>query len=300
MNDNIQINTPLDIITPSSIMTDYRCFETYNEYIKPIFIRLKEYLQKCYVGIPRMNSLDHVYDVAIKCIHILNYSRGYSARDGILIVLAALFHDVGHIEGKCDHEERSAKMFPDIANVLYTEYKIILNSVEIETISRIITLHKNDSKGFGPLETILSDADNLEFHPIDTISRRGLKVQDQKMTEKESNEMFKGIFDWTANNTDDRIILDFVKNIHKNRHFLYDVNDEYISNIYTLLQHCSIKIIMSISEGTWRKKIVFSPHDISLSNEEVVLTHNTNTVDGVEVGCEFDIITYILNSWKLL
>ena len=286
-------------INPSIVRGEYQVFTTYNEYINPILIRLKDYLVKCYVGIPRVNSLEHVYDVTIKCLHILNYSRGYSIRDSILIVLAALFHDIGHVEGKVDHEERSAKMFPDIAKVLNDKYNIQLCNDGIDTIVRIISLHKNDSTGFGPLETILSDADNLEFHPLDTISRRGLRVQDQHMTENQSNNMFSGIFDWTANNEDTRIILSYVKNIHKNIHSLYDVDSTYISNIYKVLENYTYTISVSITDGNWKKIVVLTPNiSNSLGNVTVQITPNKLFVNGVEVELSFDVISLLCSALK--
>lgn len=101
------------------------------------------------------HSVEHTKYV-LKMAEYLAWRAGVSDHEVFLIKVAALYHDIGFIEGRENHEERGCK----IARKDLPEYQI--SEEDIDTICGMIMATKIPQNPKNLLEEILADAD-LEY-----------------------------------------------------------------------------------------------------------------------------------------
>ncbi len=106
------------------------------------------------------HNIKHVEGV-VECVQYLSQHYQVSEQDGLLLVVSALFHDIGYESG-CGkgHEERSADLLTKaLADELSTE--------ELERARRLIMVTKMGEAPEGIVECIMKDADYFHLHMSD-------------------------------------------------------------------------------------------------------------------------------------
>lgn len=133
------------------------------------------------------HSPEHTQYVLEKSI-FLAQQEGISGRELFLIKVAALYHDLGFIKGREDHEIKSCK----IAAEELPEFGV--TSEEIRKICGMITATKIPQKPKNKLEKILADAD-LEYLGTDQFYETSEKLYREllhskpNLTRQEWNEI---------------------------------------------------------------------------------------------------------------
>ncbi len=143
-------------------------FEDLNDYILD---RLERELPKHLY----YHNYKHTIDVTIG-VEIIGYGEGVNEEDMLLLKTAALFHDMGQIEGAVDHEERSCKYAEEILPDYGYDEK------QIEIIKGIIMATKLPPQPKTLLQKIIADADldylgRRDMVPVSDALYQELKVQ---------------------------------------------------------------------------------------------------------------------------
>lgn len=121
------------------------------------------------------HNLKHTIDV-INGVEIIGTSEGVTMEEMLLLKTAAVFHDVGQIQGSVGHEARGCelvqRMLPGFG----------YDQEQIDTIKGIIMATKLPPTPTTKLETIICDADldylgRRDFIPVSDTLYRELKVQ---------------------------------------------------------------------------------------------------------------------------
>ncbi len=152
-------------------------FEDLNDYILD---RLERELPKHLY----YHNYKHTIDVTIG-VEIIGYGEGVSEEEMLLLKTAALFHDMGQIEGAVDHEERSCKYAEEILP------KFGYDPEQIETITGIIMATKLPPQPKTLLQKIIADAD------LDYLGRRDMvPVSDSLYQELKVQGLIGSFNDW--------------------------------------------------------------------------------------------------------
>lgn len=133
------------------------------------------------------HSPDHTRYVLEKSIFLAE-QEGVTGRELFLIKVAALYHDIGFIEGREDHEQKSCR----IASKELPEFDI--TPEELDKICSMIMATKIPQRPKTLSEKILADAD-LEymgtdsFHKVSEKLFRELKHNQPQLSRQEWNEI---------------------------------------------------------------------------------------------------------------
>jgi uncharacterized protein len=98
------------------------------------------------------HSIDHTLDV-YHCAESIGKQEGISDADMKLLLVAAIYHDVGYLIEKQKHEEHSC----DMARMYLPNYNY--STEEVNTICTLIMATKMPQKPKSHLEEIICDAD---------------------------------------------------------------------------------------------------------------------------------------------
>ncbi len=98
------------------------------------------------------HNLAHTLDVTEQVGRIA-LAEGVADDDMMLLQVAALFHDIGYLDGPQNHEERGCQIFSNEAS------KWNFSPKEIEKVSRLIMATKVPQTPKDKLEEIICDAD---------------------------------------------------------------------------------------------------------------------------------------------
>ncbi|MBI4647035.1 MAG: HD domain-containing protein [Bacteroidia bacterium] len=121
------------------------------------------------------HNFKHTIDVVTQ-VELIGWGESVNDEDLLLLKTAGLFHDIGHIKGSKDHEEKGAEMVREILpKYHYTE-------AQINKICELIMATKIPPKPNNLLEKIICDSDldylgRSDFIPVSDALFRELKAQ---------------------------------------------------------------------------------------------------------------------------
>lgn len=141
--------------------------DNYKHIFDRIFKRLEENLD------PELtyHTREHT-QLVMQWAEELALKEGVTARELVLIRIAALFHDTGFLESRDEHEQRSCKIArKELADEDFTVE-------EVDTICRMIMATKIPQQPTNKVERILADAD-LYYLGTDNYSKYAEQLQDE-------------------------------------------------------------------------------------------------------------------------
>ena len=242
--------------------------------------------------VDREEGYNHAIDVTCKVCYIMeNYIKGINHRDAAMCIIAGMYHDIGKKGGRDKHPERGAKEFKDEA---YKTLGLELNAEDIQLIAKIIEEHSavmdtNDNNVNCLLSQIVADADTIEFTPMETFIRRGVKFMNRykgnKVVDKDDiiGEL-KRVFEFFDMKGSSVVHMSISKKIMDNRE-RYKFDDETYSMMADILSVGEFSNSSTVWYENGKKKeyvkryIVSSNKctnlQISLYPEEVVIGKKT-------------------------
>ncbi|MBU0765573.1 MAG: HD domain-containing protein, partial [Bacteroidetes bacterium] len=121
------------------------------------------------------HNVKHTIDVVTQT-ELIGWGEGVTDEELLLLKTAAIFHDIGHIWGSKDHEQKGA----DYAREIMPKYNY--TEMQIETVCRLIMATKFPPNPEILLEKIICDADldylgRSDFIPVSDSLFRELKAQ---------------------------------------------------------------------------------------------------------------------------
>lgn len=133
------------------------------------------------------HNVKHTIDVTTE-VELIGWAEGISESDIMLLKVAALFHDSGHIVAYKGHEEKSC----EYAEQMLPRYNY--SEAKIEKIKRIIMATKLPHTPSDILEAIIQDSDldylgRSDFIPVSNMLYRELKERNMIGTMDQWNEM---------------------------------------------------------------------------------------------------------------
>lgn len=133
------------------------------------------------------HNVKHTIDVTTE-VELIGYAEGLSEQDIMLLKVAGLFHDSGHIKTYNGHEEVSCEYADEILPQFnYPQEKI-------DTIKRIIMATKLPHQPADILEAVIQDSDldylgRSDFIPVSNMLYKEMTERGAKMTINEWNKI---------------------------------------------------------------------------------------------------------------
>ncbi|MDR2928002.1 MAG: HD domain-containing protein [Cytophagaceae bacterium] len=163
---------------PDNVNVPNEVFKTRYRHSKFMEIQeeLLDYLEQRLPQNLYYHNIKHTIDVITE-VELIGWAESVSSDNILLLKLAALFHDAGHITSYKDHEFYSANM----AREKLTAYNF--TDKQIETVCRLIMATKTPPQPKDLLEQIICDSDldylgRIDFLPVSNTLYEELKERD--------------------------------------------------------------------------------------------------------------------------
>ncbi|SOE21754.1 uncharacterized protein SAMN06298216_2212 [Spirosomataceae bacterium TFI 002] len=166
--------------------------KVYDEVLDILTSELPQYLT--------YHSVNHTLYV-LKMAEYLAWREGLPPEEIELIRLAAIFHDIGFIEGREDHEEKGCR----IAREMLSKYEF--SEEELEKICGMIMATKIPQKPKNLAERVLADADleylsTENFEPVSEMLFKELRHFNKDLSRSEWQEIQISFLENHAYHTD--------------------------------------------------------------------------------------------------
>lgn len=140
-----------------------------------VFSLCKDKLSPDYI----YHNFNHTLRV-VSSAKLISKEEEISDEEAEMVVIAALFHDAGYIEGPYGHEERSAKIAKDfLSENNYPKEKT-------EKVAELILMTKLSSEPKSHLDMVIRDADCAHFADENFEALSGLLREEWRLTEGKS------------------------------------------------------------------------------------------------------------------